>query len=47
MPQIYVRSLEPALEALVDNGDVRKAGETLSAATTRSAGSFTRVWSLD
>ena len=47
MPQIYVRSLEPTVEALVDDGDVRKAGEALSAATTRSAASFTRVWSLD
>jgi glucose/mannose transport system substrate-binding protein len=47
MPQIYVRSLEPALEALVDDGDVRKAGEALSAASTRSAESFRRAWSLD
>ena len=47
MPQIYVRSLEPALEALIDDGDVRKAGEALGAATTRSAGSFRRAWSLD
>ena len=47
MPRTYVLTLEPALEALLDNGDVRKAGEALSAATTRSAESFTRVWSLD
>lgn len=47
MPQIYVRSLEPALEALVDDGDVRKAGQALSAAATRSAEAFRRAWSLD
>jgi glucose/mannose transport system substrate-binding protein len=47
MPQVYVRSLEPTLQAFVDDGDVRKAGEALSAATKRSAESFTRVWSLD
>jgi glucose/mannose transport system substrate-binding protein len=47
LPQLYVRGIEPALEALVGDGDVRKAGEALSAATTHSAGSFTRVWSLD
>jgi len=47
MPQIYVRSLEPALQAFVDRGDVRTTGEALGAATTRSASSFTRVWALD
>jgi glucose/mannose transport system substrate-binding protein len=47
MPQTYVRSLEPALEAFVDDGDVRKAADALIVATTRSAQSFTRVWSLD
>jgi hypothetical protein len=47
MPQIYVRSLEPALEAFVDGGDVAKTGLALGTATTRSAQSFTRVWSLD
>ncbi len=47
LPQIYVRTLEPALEAMVDSGNVRTAAEALSAATTRSSGAFTRVWSLD
>jgi glucose/mannose transport system substrate-binding protein len=47
MPQIYVRSLEPALEAFLDTGDVSKTGLALGTETTRSAQSFTRVWSLD
>jgi glucose/mannose transport system substrate-binding protein len=47
MPQIYVRSLEPALDALLASGDVRKTAEALGTATTRSAEAFTRVWALD
>jgi glucose/mannose transport system substrate-binding protein len=47
MPQIYVRSLEPALDALLATGDVRKTGEALSQANKRSSEAFTRVWALD
>ncbi len=46
-PAAYVRSLEPALEAFVDHGDVRKAAAAIAAATVSAERSFTRVWSLD
>jgi glucose/mannose transport system substrate-binding protein len=47
MPQIYVRTLEPALDALVATGDVRTTAEALSEASRRSSEAFTRAWALD
>jgi glucose/mannose transport system substrate-binding protein len=46
-PGVYVRRLEAALEALVDDGDVDKAATAIAAAAASASGSFKRVWSLD
>jgi glucose/mannose transport system substrate-binding protein len=47
MPGVYVRALEPALEAFVDDGDARRAAAAVARAAASSGRSFTRVWSLD
>lgn len=46
-PAVYVRNLEPALEAFVDHGDVGKTAGAIAAVTASTASSFVRVWSLD
>ncbi|HEX9188957.1 MAG TPA: ABC transporter substrate-binding protein [Vicinamibacteria bacterium] len=47
MPGVYVRSLEAALDAFVDDGDVGKAAAAVATAATSGERSFRRVWSLD
>jgi glucose/mannose transport system substrate-binding protein len=47
MPGVYVRALEPTLEAFVDDGDAQRAAAAVARAAASSGRSFTRVWSLD